>query len=75
MTMDHLTPTMRKAIEQGAAQQLGPVSTHAQHAIDRKIRIDKAIADRQAAARAKCEAGEHTVIKGECIVCKNSFSQ
>lgn len=71
--MEHLTPTMRKAMEQGAAQASSSVSIHAQHALDRKVRIDAAIAEKKAAAKARCEAGDHTVIKGVCIVCKQDM--
>lgn len=48
-----------------------PQSKHAQRAYDRKVAIDARIAEKQAEAKALCEAGEHTVVAGRCIVCKD----
>lgn len=46
------------------------ISAHAQRAVDRKVEIDARIAEKRATAVAKCQAGEHTVIQGRCIICK-----
>lgn len=46
-----------------------PQSQHAQHAADRKARINQLIADKRAAAKARCESGDHTLVRGICIVC------
>lgn len=46
------------------------ISAHAQRAVDRKVEIDARIAEKKAAAKARCQAGDHTVIQGRCIICQ-----
>lgn len=47
-----------------------PQSAHAQRAYDRKVMLDKRTAEKRAAAVNRCQAGDHTIIQGRCIICQ-----
>lgn len=46
------------------------LSEHAQRAKQHQDDIKARIREKQEAAKARCQAGDHTVIAGMCIVCK-----
>jgi len=47
-------------------------SAHAQRAKQHQDDIQARIQEKRDAARARCQAGDHTVIAGTCIVCKQA---